>query len=175
VNGTFVLPQKVNPLPFGPPVYDAVPTGLAYNVPGDSLYVGELTGFPFPAGEAQIHELLGPSVVASGLTNIIDVAVAEDGTLYALSFDIDGILNAGPFGGLYRIESDGSATLLVSEGLVAPTGLAIGPDGAFYISNLGVTPDAGQVLRFVVPEPTSMALLVPASLTLLRRRVAAGK
>jgi hypothetical protein len=38
-------------------------------------------------------------------------------------------------------------TTVLSDGLVMPGGLAIGPDGALYISNFSIFPGAGQVVR----------------------------
>jgi hypothetical protein len=61
---------------------------------------------------------------------------------------------------LIRLKPDGSQETLVSEGLVSPTGVAIGYDG-LYISNCGVCgappgqPDQaglGQVIRIVLGE-----------------------
>ena len=48
-----VLPPQPNPLPFGPPFYQAVPTGVAVG-PDGSSFVGQLTGFPFPPGFANV-------------------------------------------------------------------------------------------------------------------------
>ena len=48
-----VLPAKPNPLPFGPPVYQSVPTSIAVG-PDGAYYIGQLTGFPFPPGAANI-------------------------------------------------------------------------------------------------------------------------
>lgn len=163
------FPARPNPLPIGPSEFQAVPTGVAFDADNFAVYVAELTGFPFVAGEARVYRLQGgQNVHATGLTNLIDLAIADDGTLYALSFDINGILNPGDTGGLYRINTDGTFDLILSDGLTNPTGLTIGPDGAFYISNNGNTPGAGQVLRFV-PEPTALTLLAPAALLLTRR------
>ncbi len=64
-----------NPLPFGPPLIDAVPNSV--RVFGDRLLVTTLTGFPFPAGVAQVLQvdLLGDeySPLIRGLTAGIDV------------------------------------------------------------------------------------------------------
>ena len=37
-------------------------------------------------------------------------------------------------------------------GLITPTGLTVGPDGAVYVSNFGVSGSMGQVVRIATPE-----------------------
>ena len=174
-----VQAARPNPLfpGFGPPTYQSVPTGVAYSADGGTLYTSELTGFPFVAGAARVtaYDLSGPtptaSVFADGLTNLTDVAVGPDGTVYALSYDLNGLLAPGDAGGLFRLNPDGSVTLLVSDGLVNPTGLVISDDGTAYISNFGNSPDAGQVVTFsLVPEPATLSLIPLAAGLLVRRR-----
>ena len=157
-----VLPRTPNPLPFGPPEYDPVPTGLASF--GGDVYVGELTGFPFIPDAARIWRIPGdgsaPEIFASGLTNLIDLAFGSDGTLYALEHDSDGILGGGDAGALYRVGADGSLDLLLAMTLIKPTGLAIGADGAFYVSDNGTSATDGRVVRVsLVPLPATLPLL----------------
>ena len=49
----------------------------------------------------------------------------------------------------------------MSDGLVAPTGMTVGPDGTIYVANFGVFPDSGrpngQVLRISM-TPTGVSL-----------------
>lgn len=165
----------------GPGPTQAVPTAVAVG-PDGAYYVGQLTGFPFVPGAAQIYRVTpdgATSVFQSGFTNVTDMAFGRDGSLYVLEFDANSILNPGADGALIRVAPDGTRTTLFSQGLVAATGLAIGPDGAFYVSNFGVAAGAGQVLRIAdVPEPGSVALLVaglagcawPVATRRLRRR-----
>ena len=67
-----------------------------------------------------------------------------------------GLGNANPqkpaslTGALIRLGSGGTRTVVASQGLIAPAGLAIGPDGSIYVSNFGVLPGAGQVVRLNV-------------------------
>lgn len=67
--------QYTNPLPFGPPRIDAVPNSV--RLFGDRLLVTTLTGFPFPAGVAQVRQVelvTGEnSSLINGLTAGIDV------------------------------------------------------------------------------------------------------
>lgn len=146
----------------GPFPTEAVPTGLAVG-PDGAYYVGELTGFPFFPGAAEIFRVLDngtSSLFATGFTNIVDMAFGLDGSLYVLEYDANGILAPGSAGALWKIAVDGARSLLFSDGLSHPTGLAIGADGAFYISNFGDSAGAGSVIRVAVPEPQVIALLV---------------
>lgn len=155
-----VLPTASNPLPFGPPAYQAVPTGVDVG-PDGATYVGQLTGFPFVPGAAQVFRLdgAGPSVVAGGLTNVIDIGFGDDGSLFALEFDSDGILNPGTRGALYKLGLDGSSQLLYGN-LENPTGFAIGPGGTFYVAVNGSSSTDGRVVRLApVPLPAALPLM----------------
>jgi sugar lactone lactonase YvrE len=146
-----------------PPVSDAVPTGVAVG-PDGNYYVSELTGFPFVQGAARIYRITPDgtvTVAVDGFTNISDIAFGDDGSLYVLEFDSNGLATGGPGGALIRVAPDGSRTTLFSQGLIAPTSLAIGADGAFYVSNFGVAEGGGQVLRIAaIPEPASWTLMI---------------
>jgi hypothetical protein len=137
----------------------AVPDSVVRG-PDGAWYVGELTGFPFPKGAARIWRVVPghkPTIVARGFTNIIDLAFDHRGRLNVLEISRNGLASSDPLtGALFRIERDGSKTLLASTGLVNPAGLAIGRDGAFYVSNFGTFPGSdpshslpgtGQVVR----------------------------
>ena len=95
-----VFPGRPNLLfPFGPPNFEAVPTTVALG-PDGAFYVGELTGFPFPVGEAQIYRIpknhkpsKPPKVYLEGFTHIIDIAFDEDGNLYVLEISTISLLD----------------------------------------------------------------------------------
>lgn len=161
-----VLPAKPNPLPFGPPVYQSVPTTIEIG-PDGAYYIGQLTGFPFPPGAANIYRF-DPATSAiteayTGFTNIIDLTFDEDGMLYVLQVSSNGLASPmGPGSGLL-LQIDpitGMRTTIASTGLVFPGAVAAGPDGALYVTNHSNAPIGGQVLRIAaVPEPTSLVLV----------------
>ncbi len=141
---------------------EAVPTGIAVG-PDGAYYVGELTGVPYAPRTAdvfRIDPLTGTKTVyASGFTNITDLAWGADGSLYVLQFADNGIF-AGGTGSIQRLEGNGSHSLIYG-GLVAPTGLEIGRDGDFYVTNFSPVAGGGQVLQIAaIPEPATWATLV---------------
>jgi sugar lactone lactonase YvrE len=159
----------------GPFPTEPVPTGNAIGGDG-AYYVGELTGFPFVPGSARISRIApgeAPTVFATGFTMISDLAFGADGSLYALEYDSNGLLAPGSEGALWRVAADGSRSLVYGgDGLVNPTGLAIG-DAGFYVSDFGHSSADGQlVLIAAVPEPATWALFAAglASFGVLRRR-----
>lgn len=183
VSSLAVLPAKPNPLPFGPPFYQSVPTSITVG-PDGAYYIAELTGFPFPAGAANVYRydpVTGELTVAySGFTNIIDITFDSEGDLLVLQLTSNGLASPiGPGSGLL-LEIDaltGERTTIASEGLFFPGGLAIGPDGAVYVTNRSNVPMGGQVLRIAtVPEPaTWMLLAVGLAGAALSRRVASSR
>ena len=134
-----------------PNSYEPVPDCIVQG-PDGAYYVGILTGVPFPEGAAKVYRIdptTGHStVVAKGFT---DIAFSPDGTLNVLEISEHGLANMnGPVpGALFNVNlSTGTKTLIADNGLVFPTGMTVGPDGSVYVSNFGVSPDGGQVLRF---------------------------
>ena len=149
---------------------ESVPTSVVEG-PDGAYYVSELTGFPFQIGAARVWRVEdadgdgdvleeGEMTVAyTGFTNIVDIAFDVDGRLLVLEVAKDGLLAAedpenpsGFTGALIRVAEDGSQTEIMSDGLVAPTGLEVGPDDAIYVANFGVMPGMGEVLRITLME-----------------------
>lgn len=133
---------------------DAVPTSVILG-PDGNYYVGQLTGFPFPVGGANVYRVPAqggtPEVFAGGFTAIIDVAFGSDGSLYVLEIAKNGLLDAFMFGdwtgALIRVAPDGTRTEIAAGELFAPGGVAVGKDGALYVTNNSIFSGAGQVLR----------------------------
>lgn len=158
-----VLPARPNPLPFGPPRFQPVPTAITVG-PDGAYYIGQLTGFPFPPNAANIYRFdpatKDLTIAHSGFTNIVDLTFGDDGNLYVLQITTHGIgANPGP-GALFKVDTiTGIRTLIADEGLVFPGSVLAGPDGSIYVSNHSNVPTGGQVLRLTpVPEPTSLVL-----------------
>ncbi len=135
---------------------EAVPTTVTKG-PDGHFYVGQLTGAPFFQGASTIWRVSwqGDSVTpyVTGLTAVVDMAFDLDGTLYIVEIASGFVPPPGGTGDpgvgngrLLRKPKNG-ALQVVLEGLVFPAGVAIGRDGAVYLSNFGIFPGGGEVLR----------------------------
>jgi hypothetical protein len=150
-----------NPLPFGPPVIDAVPNSV--RLFGDRLLVTTLTGFPFPPGVAQVLQvdLLGDEYtpLINGLTAGIDVLpvrvppFAEQGPPLAVKgidpavpsveqahffvLSISDDLAQGKPGRLLMYDSATAAPVTLAAPLVGPTCIARDPkSGDLFITSI---------------------------------------
>jgi len=128
----------------------AVPTSVAVG-PDGAYYVGQLTGFPFPVGGANIYRVVDgeePEIYASGFTNIVDIAFDDNGNLYVVEITKNGLLSGDPTGALIRVDDEGHQTLIASKGLDFPGGVAIGDDGYLYVTTwAGQGNQIGEVVR----------------------------
>jgi hypothetical protein len=127
----------------------SVPTSIAVSRSG-AIYVSELTGYPFKPGFARIWRIVPghrATVYARGFTGISSIAFDREGRLLVLEIDRDGLLNTKVSGELIRLNGPSRRTVLATTGLVSPTGVAVAPDGAIYISNYGTSPHAGEIVR----------------------------
>ena len=126
---------------------DAVPTSVVQG-PDGAYYISQLTGFPFEKGDANIWRVVPgeePTVYASGLTNLTDLAFAPDGSLYAVEIATDGLL-VGPIGSLVKVTPGASVHETVAGGLFAPYGVAL-RSGAAYVTTCAVCVGEGEVIR----------------------------
>jgi hypothetical protein len=163
-----VFPEQANPLPFGPPFFQAVPTTVTLG-PDNLYYVGNLTGGPFPEGLATVWAIdpATGDIVRTELdfTTIIDLDFTSDGDLLVLQLTTHGLASAtgpGP-GQLIRIDSTtGIRETLIDDPLFFPGGLLVGPDDTIYVSNLGVAAGQGEVWQIVavIPESTTTGLMI---------------
>jgi hypothetical protein len=125
---------------------DAVPTSVARG-PDGALYVGELSGAPFVAGNARVYRVANGTATPLPIpfSFITDITFGADGSLYVLEFATGsssypyGLTGPGNLWRLKPATATGTKTL-VATGFVTPTSVTIGRDGAFYISNCGVFP-----------------------------------
>lgn len=136
---------------------DAVPTSVALG-PDGHYYVGQLTGFPFPVGGANVYRVPAqggvPEVYAGGFTAIIDVAFGPDGSLYVLEIAKNGLLAAfianDWTGALIRVVPDGTRTEIAAGAFFAPGGVVIDSEGNLYVTNNSIFSGSGQVLRIAL-------------------------
>jgi sugar lactone lactonase YvrE len=87
---------------------------------------------------------------ATGLEKVVGLAV-RDRKRYALELSTPGGGPAPGTGQIVQIGPSGPVQTIVS-GLVFPTGMAIGPDGAFYVAErgFGFGPGEGRILRITI-------------------------
>ncbi|MEU8163770.1 ScyD/ScyE family protein [Micromonospora parva] len=129
-----------------------VPVTIAKG-PDGALYIGQLTGHPFPNGGARVWRLVPgqePTIYATGFTNIIDLAFDKRGRLVVLEIAKNGLSSGDSTGALIRVERDGSHRELASAGLDSPMSFAIAGDGSFYIANKGL--GIGELVRLSIRD-----------------------
>jgi DNA-binding beta-propeller fold protein YncE len=141
---------------------DPVPTSVTEG-PDGALYVSQLTGFPFFHGTSSVLRVASDGssteVYASGFTAVVDLAVSDDYALYVLeiaSGQTPPFPPPAPGLGIGRLvrQCDGGAPEVLLGDLNFPTGVALGPDGAVYLTNNGTSATDGEVLRLeVTPCP----------------------
>jgi sugar lactone lactonase YvrE len=144
------FPPIPNPLPFGPPVVEGVPTGIALS--DGQLLVALLRGAPFPTGASQVQSVDprtgAQSPFITDLTTAIDVLPIRDGE------DTDWLVlqhsSEGPFFGgtglLLRFESPGGPPTVVADCLELPTSMSLDPKtGTLYVTELG-----GRIVTFQI-------------------------
>lgn len=152
---TFAVPPTLPGLPPFMAGREPVPTSVVEG-PDGAVYVGQLTSFPFWQGTSSVLRISSDGgtieTYASGFTAVVDLAFDAGGALYVLEVARG---QAPPFpppnpglgiGRLLRVCPGGAPEVLLT-GLEYASGVAIGPDGAAYLTNRGGSPTDGEVLR----------------------------
>ena len=131
------------------------PAGIA-PAPEGGVYVGFLSPLPFADESARVVHVAADGTVTdvwTNLTAVTSIAVADDGTLYALEM-ATGNTSEPPFvapgtGKVVRQTGPDSAEEVVT-GLTFPVKMAFGPDGALYVGYpaFGATNGEGAIARF---------------------------
>lgn len=146
-----------NPLPFGPPLLDPVPTSvrlLRGGAGGASLLVPLETGFPFPQGAAPVVSIDTDEGTATpfltGFTNLLDVLAVPGRLSQARYFVVElstDILSGAP-GRLLLVDSPGATPQVLADTLAGPTSVAFDPttNEAFVTEVF-----TGNVVRVTVP------------------------
>jgi hypothetical protein len=148
----------------GQTMMQSVPTSVTGSPDGDIVF-SELTGFPFPPGEANVYRVTedpeAPEVVEGGFSAGMSVGY-RGAELFVLEFAHKGLLAAemeGDIaGGLVRVREDGTRATLLKHVLQLPGGLAVGDDGTMFMSNGAVFAGGGQLLAFDASGPGDPAI-----------------
>jgi hypothetical protein len=152
ISNVALFPNRPLTQPF-PIDMQAVPTSIEVGRDGQ-YYVGQLTGFPFPVGGANVYRVNprtgAMSVFKGGFTNIMDLAFGKDGTLYVLEIDHNGLFpdDNGNEGAIFAISTNGAVRRieLPAGTLPMPGGITVGDDG-LYVTINSAAPGAGKVVR----------------------------
>lgn len=133
-----------NPLPFGPPVAEAVPDSV--HVYGSQLLVTELVGFPFPPGKAAVLKVdpatQTQSPFINGLSAAIDslpLSIRGDGDVFqTLEFSADMSAQPAPPGRMQLWPTSGGPPVVISDCLITPTSMVRDPKTSdMFVSEIG--------------------------------------
>ena len=146
------FPPIANPLPFGPPVVEAVPTGIAHF--NGQLLVTLFRGFPFPVGSSVVEQVDPATgahdVLISGLSSAIDVLpiTSKGDTDYLVLQFSTNLLGGGP-GSLLRFETPDSVPAVLAGCLITPTSMTLDEKtDTLYITELAT----GRVVSVPIVE-----------------------
>lgn len=145
----------------------AVPTTVAIG-PDGYYYVGELKGFPAPAGESNIWKIspdasgamCGSSpdcmkLFSGGFTSIIDLAFGKDGKLYVAELDEQSwfaveVLGTGVGGSISAIDLGTLEVQEVATGIMGLTGITFGKDGSLWATTNSLSPGTAEVIKITM-------------------------
>lgn len=123
---------------------EPVPTDVEIGPDGD-YYVSALPGFPESPGAGRVYRVDrhsgAVSEVASGFSGAVDLAVADDGTIYVAEL----------FAGQVSMVAPGADHATDSTDANCPTAVEIGADGSVYVAEGGICageePEPGRIVR----------------------------
>ncbi|MBO0915576.1 ScyD/ScyE family protein [Streptomyces laculatispora] len=143
----FAFPTNAQPTDNTP--LQAVPTGILRGRDG-AFYIADMSGMY--QGLSRIWRYVPgstPTVFATGLTDVIDLAVAPSGDLIALSYGSGEATDPGP-GTLTRINAHTGATTPIptTTPLTEPTGVAVTAKGDIYVTSNTQSNTDGVLLKF---------------------------
>ncbi len=145
VSTVAALPPIPNPLPFGPPVMDAVPTDIVPKADGSGYYVCQLTGFPFVDSVSTIFNLDNSGNLTpwqTGFTLITDMGYdPKDGNLCVLQFSrfgaLDTTLTFFPGAGrVIKLWPDGSREVIAENFIGFAPSFTFDAAGDLYVTDL---------------------------------------
>ena len=128
----------------------AVPTTVAVRPKDPNVYVGQLTGFPFPPGAASVWGIRPDGstfVYASGFTNIMDIAWGPKGSLYVLEITSNGLLSGDPTGALIRSGRTARRRPSPARPRHPDRASRSRKDGSVYVTNYGTSAGKGTVVN----------------------------
>ena len=132
-----------------------VPTAIAYRSDVDAFFVGNLGRLPADPGSAMVLRIGRDGSIAewaTGLMTILGLVFDPLGALYVLENTVcDEPCRPRPNAGRIVRLGDAGSIETVASGLMLPTAMTIGPDGALYVSTFGFGPaGAGTIVRLEV-------------------------
>ncbi len=131
------VPGISNPLPYGPPMVESVPTSVLFD--DGRLLVTTLLGFPFPPGKAIIYQVTTSgqvSIFQQGFTSLVDIVKGEGNERMVVEHGVFGTMGFTKNTGRLVWANGQTTTPFVTE-LNLPVGLVQADDHTWYVTSLG--------------------------------------
>jgi sugar lactone lactonase YvrE len=166
--GEFSVLAVLPMLDFNGGPINPVPTGVSVGADGN-IYVGLLSGAPFPAGGAKILQITPDgATITDALTNltmVVDVEFSPDGELYASEISENFLVQPPANGLVLKRNADGTSTVVVPD-LFLANGIAFDAEGNLYVvvntSAPAGSPPNGMVLKCAAAN--AMGASTPAAM-----------